>query len=187
MVSLFFKMLMKLTAGILLLLILFSSFYYYGYFNVLVFHVKEEAKESGIANEKAQRLTLIKIPLTKKEQYSGDEIWYNNKLYDVVETKIINDTLYKYLYHDQNEENVLSEINNFFKSDDDGFLLTSFKTSFLKKAHKIPDQLYTFNQQSLQFKYILPTKTLFSKNRNYPAYLDAEVLTPPPRIFSSLI
>jgi hypothetical protein len=176
---------MKLTAAILLILIVFSSLFYSGYFNALVFHAKEEAKEAMAEKNGSADLTIIKIPL-KVNSSNADEIRFHGKLYDVVKREVIKDTVYEYLYHDENEENVLSEIGIFFKGDDNCFFPASSATPVLKGIHNMPNQLYTFYTSSFILKKRATVSLVFSEKK-YPVLNKiSKVPTPPPRFFSFL-
>ncbi len=176
---------MKLTAAILLLLITFSSFFYYGYYNALVFHAKEEAREA-VADDNAKDLKLIKIPLKIASQNNEDEIWYDHQLYDIAKREIIKDTVYEYLYHDKVEQNLLTEIGAFFRSNDDSFIPALPGTPVLKCIHTVPDQVYIFYSSVSALKYVSTLSQIFSEKKYHILSKISEVLTPPPRFFNIL-
>jgi hypothetical protein len=177
---------MKLTAAILLMLIMFSSLFYYGYYNALVFHVKQEAREAIADGDNAKDLKLIKIPLKIASQNDEDEIWYDHQLYDIAKREVIKDTVYEYLYHDKEEESVLAEIGAFFKSDDDSFIAALPGTPVLKCVHTVPDQVYIFYSSVSVLKDRSTLAQIFSEKKYNILSKISEVLTPPPRAFTIL-
>ena len=84
----------------------------------MLFKSKGEAARSVIVAENKHTFLVYKVSAKQNEAYNDDEVWINGKLYDVAERKIVNDTLYLSLYHDTDEENVLSVISDFFNPDE---------------------------------------------------------------------
>jgi hypothetical protein len=177
---------MKLTAAILLLLIVFSSLFYSGYFNALMFRAKEQAKEVIAAKECIDGFKIIKIPLSINKQSDEDEIWLDHRLYDIAKKEIINDTVYEYLYHDKNEENILSEIGSIFKGDEDNYFPATSATPVFKCIHKVPEQIYTFYASVSVLKDTAMLPEIFSEKKYSIQNKTSDVITPPPRIFSFL-
>jgi hypothetical protein len=177
---------MKLTAAILLFLIIFSSLFYSGYFNALVFQAKEEAREAIAEKNGTDSFKIIKIPLKINKQSNEDEIWLDHQLYDAIKKEIIRDTVYEYLYHDKNEESVLSEIGSFFKDDDDNYFPPSSDVPVFKGIHNIANQPYAFCASVTVLKDRSTLPEIFPEKKYHIQNKTCEVLTPPPRLFSFL-
>ena len=173
---------MKITALILLILIICSSVFYYGYFDIMLLCSKNRATQ-GIATAKYNHsLKLIKVPLNQQDAYSNDEMRIDGNLYDVGEREVVNDTLYLSLYHDSDEQSVLSAISDYFKADD---VCRSFfpHSSSLKNVRFLYNPQYLFH--SLQFSFSIKTNKNkpFLNNTMFIASLFCDIITPPPRLF----
>ena len=173
---------MKATASILLILVISSSLFYYCYFDAMLFNSKELASQSVIAAENNHSLTVCKIPASQQAAYSDDEVWINRKLYDIAERKIINDTLYLSLYHDADEESVLSVISDFFNPDEKNSVTTPSNAPLLKSIRFIPNPLYTFDPPGSTAKYYALSHTTFIRNAEMTSLIFYDIATPPPRL-----
>ncbi|MGI8951807.1 MAG: hypothetical protein ACR2FN_09520 [Chitinophagaceae bacterium] len=168
---------MKLTATILIFFTTLNSFVC---FNTLIFFSKQEAKT--IIAQNAEDLKLIKIPLNKIAQFNDNEFWYDNQLYDVAKKQIVKDTLYAYLYHDKDEQNVLSIIACFFDANNTNVFTSPSGSSTLKIIHGTAFQQYIFYSNNFLLKYNLNNKKFFSKEIFFSITTIFDVPTPPPRI-----
>jgi hypothetical protein len=173
---------MKLTAAILLVIITGSSLFYYGYFDAMIVHSKHKAAQSVITAENNHTLKLFKVSAKQQDKYSDDEIWVNGDLYDVAERKIIQDTLYVSLYHDADEESILSVITDFFKTDDNTYVSAFPNAPVLKSVKVIYNPLYTVDS----FDFLLQVNAIsyvrFIKNSGNTSLPFYEIITPPPRL-----
>jgi hypothetical protein len=173
---------MKITAFVLLLLILTSSLLYYGYFDVMLLQSKEKAMHSIAAAAYDHSLRLYKIPASQKDAYSDDEVTINGNLYDVGEREIINDTLYITLYHDTDEQNVLSLITDFFKTDD-GTSVSSFPNRpALKNIRIIYNPQYYFDALSFSLQCYSKCYSGFINNTALNSLPYYDIIVPPPQL-----
>jgi len=172
---------MKIAAFVLLLLILTSSLLYYGYFDIMLLQSKEKAMHSIAAASYNHSLRLYKIPASQKDAYSDDEVTINGNLYDVGEREIVNDTLYVTLYHDTDEENLLSLITNFFKTDD-GTSVSSFPNrSTLKNIRIVYNPQYYFDAIVFSLQSHSNCYSRFINNTALNSLPYYDIVTPPPQ------
>ena len=172
---------MKVTALILFILIISSSLFYYGCFDIMLLRSKNMAMNSIANAEHNHSLTLFKVPVSQQAAYSDDEIRIEGNLYDVSERKISNDTLYLSLYHDIDEQSILTAIGDFFKADDTA--MSPFpNSSSLKNVRIIYNPQYYFD--NLQFS-LQPVVNKNKKTLDHTPILSLafyDILTPPPRL-----
>ena len=173
---------MKIAASILLLFLIGSSLFYYGYFDVMLFRSKEKATHSVAAAEHNHSLRLFKISASEQDKYNNDEVRINGDLYDVGDREIINDTLYMSLYHDTDEQNVLTDITDFFKADDATVISVIPGKPSLNSVRVVLNPQYYF--ESLPIFLKLPSNNITSFfNRNSLISLHFfDIITPPPQL-----
>jgi hypothetical protein len=111
----------------------------------------------------------------------SDEVWYHNKLYDVVERDRINDTVYVFLLRDEQEQNILTCNQNYFRDDggalsDGGYTLTTIKKApAVSDTEHLPNRLLTLSQDDC---FIKPSPAA----NTYPlSAVCAETPSPPPK------
>lgn len=171
---------MKAAASILLLA-LSSSIFYYGYFDIMLFESKEKAAHSFAAAAKDHSLKLIKFPLQLAKNYNDDELTIDGKLYDVGERETTNDTLYLSLYHDTDEEDVLSSISDFFKSDDSSVYSCSNIPSF-KSAKAIFNPFFYLDKVHKNIFKRVSIHPFFYNQSVSISSISFDIITPPPRL-----
>ncbi len=172
---------MKITAFLLLILIIGSSVFYYGYFDIMLLYSKHRASCGVAAAKHNSSFNVIKVPLNQQDAYSGDEIRIDGNLYDVGKREIINDTLFLSLYHDTDEQDILSEISDFFKADD--VSVSEFpKSSSLKNVRIIYNPQYCFHALLFSFQTGTHANTGFFYNTIFISSAFSDVITPPPRL-----
>ena len=177
----YIRLFMKLTAFILLIVIIGSSLFYYGCFDAMLLSSKKEARLAMATAKNNHSLKLVKVPLTRQDAYSSNEIRIDGDLYDVGEREAINDTLYLSLYHDADEQSVLAAIGNFFK-EDDVCLSASPNGSSIQYVRIIYNPQFCFYTLSFSFQPpIFKNKTHLS-NTTFISPLFCDIITPPPRL-----
>ena len=98
---------MKFIATLLIFVLSISSTLYYLSFEISLFKDKIESNCILSSLCEKNKLEIIKTPLKNYKDDSESEIWNNGNLYDVAEKKLINDTMYIYVYRDKDEEDLL--------------------------------------------------------------------------------
>jgi hypothetical protein len=100
----------------------------------------------------------------------------------VVERKIVKDTLYLSLYHDTDEESVLSVISDFFNPDEKSSLTPFPNIRLLKSIKLIPNPLYTLDILNFRLAAYLTGYLQILKNPDYVPLIFYDITTPPPRL-----
>ena len=165
----------------LLLLILFNALLYYAYLNFEVITAKADAIDAISRMDNNQQAGLTKIPLINLDKDEDNEVWFQNKLYDVVKRETINDTVYVYVIRDAKEQEVLNDIHDYFKTDPCISATGVNKVSRLKNIYRIIDQTFINVQQDILL-HSTNNKIHPVIQKFYHSSIDKEVLTPPPRI-----
>ena len=147
----------------------------------MIINSKRVANETISKTSDKNDFELIKIPLSEKDKYIQDEMWYEHKLYDVVKKEVANDSVYIYLYHDNYEENILSEIAGFFQCDVNNYFTAFPGCPVLKSMHTLADLYCLF----LALQLLLNQDVLYKKlyTNQYYALLNTahKVNIPPPK------
>ncbi len=155
--------------------------FYYGYFDFMLLYSKHIATRGMMAAESNSSLAVIKVPLNQQDAYNDDEIRIDGNLYDVGKREIINDTLFLSLYHDTDEQDILSEISEFFKSDD--VWVSTFPTrSTLKNVRIIYNPQYCFHTLLFSFQSGTLSNIGSLCNTTFISSAFSDVITPPPRL-----
>jgi hypothetical protein len=168
-------------ATIFLLLIFCNGFFYYAYFSFSITKAKLEAakKITDLGVEKSD--LILKVPVSRLQKDESDEVWFNNKLYDVVDRKKIEGVDYVLLLQDEDEQNVLVEGNNYFQHDEN---MTLGKTSNQLSAKKISfkmDHNYFPNLFEEMDPFYLLSIPRACKNKSFLDPASKDVPSPPPK------
>ena len=172
-------MLLRKIASILLLVIFCNSFFYYTYFSVSVIKAKFEAS-AAIGNSAIDN-KYLKIEVAKLQKDESDEVWYDNKLYDVAKRESVNGAEYVYLLRDEEEQDVITKNNDYFKNDTGIFLGSNDKLSPQKKSQSITDNNYITTYSKKIFR---PIRLLRPPTVKYTFCFNSictDVPTPPPK------
>ena len=167
---------MRKAATILLLTVFCNSLFYYGYLSCALLKAKLEAKLALAKINPRASLDILKVPVCLLQKDESDEVWYDGKLYDVVERDRINDTLYVFLERDEQEQNVLVRQQQCFPLSAGGHELTA-TTMVLP----ISDTEHISN-----YEWILPRPVCFGQlspapNTSPVCTAFSETPSPPPR------
>ena len=172
---------MKIISIILSVALIFSSNLIELLLNITLSEARFEAKENLSRELATNHLKIIKIPSTSHDVISGDELWFNDKLYDVAKTELINDSVYYYVLEDQQEQETLENIYEHFNTE---FQVTKSLDPKLNlhKASVRFSNIYCFNLcRQKYYQDIFLSKNQFRQD-NYVTY-SCKVLTPPPESF----
>jgi hypothetical protein len=168
-------------ATILLLTVFCNSLCYYGYLSCALLKAKLDARVSLAKLNPRASFDILKVPVCLLQKDESDEVWYNDKLYDVVERDRINDTLYVFLERDEQEQNVLIRQQKYF-SDSFGFLSAGgHEVKAAKMAHPISDTECVRNNQrglSPQFYVFKPSFVIDTSSISSDF---SETASPPPK------
>ncbi len=125
---------------------------------------------------------VLKVAVAKLDKDEQDEVWYQQKLYDVVKRKTINDTSYVYILHDDDEEQLLADNCNYFRDENGIFCATNFKIPHSKKTISLSNYQYLLiviqKINHTNFTSSAPTV----KNKYFVNLFNIEVATPPPKL-----
>jgi hypothetical protein len=166
-------------ASILLLIVFCNSFFYYTYFSFSIIKAKLEAA-IAIGNLSAKK-TYIKIPTAALQKDESDEVWYNNKLYDVAQRESVNDIEYVFLVRDEEEQDVLTQNSDYFKNDTGIFSSGGYKLSQQRKMQPITDNKYVgiSSKKIFYFSHLLRPPTV-KYTFSFISFC-TDVPTPPPK------
>ncbi len=165
---------MKILSIILLVILIFNSVFYYISLDVRIIVARFDASQAH-----SERTTLIKLASKDAKGIEEKELWYNDKLYDIASSKIINDTVYYYALEDHEEEEAISISFNHFNTEPDSISLGNSKVVFHKMLVRGSDQYcFNFYKYSLFQNSSLRAFKMPDKSCSIGSH---KVLTPPPR------
>jgi hypothetical protein len=167
-------------ATILLLTVFCNSLFYYGYFSFSLLKAKLDAKLALAKTSPQASFDILKVPVCLLQKDEMDEVWYNNKLYDVVGRDRINDTTYVFLLRDEQEQNVLTCNQKYFQ-DDCGALDGGYEVTAIKKAPTVTDTEHVPNYQPTLSQHDCLIKPSPAANKSPLSAVCAETPSPPPR------
>lgn len=155
--------------------------FYYGYFDVMLLRSKSIAMDKAAVAIQNHSLKLVKVPVSAQESYSDDEIKIDGNLYDVAKREIIGDTIYLSLYHDTDEQSIVSAIADFFKADETNITLSPNQPS-LKSVRILYNPQYDFHSLQFSLYSILNNYKNFATHSTMLSSAFCDILTPPPRL-----
>ena len=172
---------MKIISIILCVALIFNSNLIELAFNITLSEAQFEAKENLSKQLATSHLNIIKIPSTSHDVISGNELWFNDKLYDVAKTDLINDSIYYYVLEDQQEQETLENIYEHFNTE---FQITKSLHPKLNvhKASVRFSNIYCFNLCNQKYYQNISAPKKLTHYDNYVTYC-CKVLTPPPESF----
>jgi len=154
----------------------------YVFFGVAQFQFKQEASKKL---KEGNHLQLMKIPANEfNSRDKQNEVWVKGCLYDISSCKIINDTAYVSVLHDENEEGLIKNIVESFETgnsyqQDNLHHLTRHRIH-IPDTGKILSKGYTITSKLIQFT-LIPG----SEFKTEVVSVVSEILKPPPRIHLS--
>ncbi len=170
---------MKKVATILSLIIFCNSFFYYSYFSFSILKAKIEAVVA-ISNLDGHT-KLIKVSTKELQKDESDEVWYNNKLYDVAKRESASGTEYVYLMRDEDEQDILNDNSDYFKNDSGFYLGDGYRPSLQKKSPCTTDYKYVIEATKKLLSYSRSSTFLSANDKYCFCSVNADVPTPPPR------
>jgi len=106
----------KLTA-IFLLLVFCNNLFYYGYFSISLIRSKIAAALALAKIDPAASTNLLRVAVGRLQKDESNEVWFNNKLYDVVDRERTNDTTFVYLLRDEDEQTLVSGNQRYWEAE----------------------------------------------------------------------
>ena len=173
------KLLIKSLTILLLIAIAFNSLFYYVWFHLSVVYTRSQNHEWLARADKAS-LALIKVPARDFDTADPDDVWYNGKLYDVSEWKIVHDTVYAYVLADVQEQALVSKMESHYIAASDYASLHDGKAPAIKSVNRFSPITFFFEPAGLQL-YACLAIVNFLPGAEAPVSSADEVLTPPPR------
>ena len=131
---------MKKNAFICLIIFLINTGFY-GVYQVMIFRAKWNASALIRNSNHPERLQILELTAKEAKFYDEDEITYKGKLFDVAKRIVFDDSVVLYLYADNDEQNILNELVNYFSSDESSFIPTGEKIFRIKILNGSQDQI----------------------------------------------
>jgi len=171
---------MKLMASIVALAV-FVNTCYYGIYGVMILRAKYRSIQERKAPQQKASYHVLRIPVQESARYTDAELWYRGELYDVVHRTICGDSLILELYHDQEEQSVLSSFDELFKLGDGGGLAASpEKKCKANNIYKVQDQI--FPSGSAPWMLGVRGSRCYLGYCGRPIWFACDVPSPPPKI-----
>jgi hypothetical protein len=174
-------MLLRKAATILLLTVFCNSLFYYGYFSISLLKAKLDAKIALAKLDPRASPDILKIPVCLLQKDESDEVWYNEKLYDVVERDRINDTLYVFLERDEEEQNALVRQQKCFQNTCGPLLAGGHEMTAIKTVLPLSDTEFISNFQRRFSQRLRLMKPSPAANTSSLSAVFAETPSPPPK------
>lgn len=170
---------MKLMASIVALAV-FVNTCYYGIYGVMILRAKYHSLQDRKAPREKTSWQVLRIPVQESPKYTDAEIWYRGELYDVMKRKSCGDSLILELYHDQEEQSVLSSFDELFKLGDGGGLAASpEKKCKANNIYKVQDQIFPSGSAPWMFGVL--RSPCYPGYCRRPIWFACDVPSPPPK------
>lgn len=164
---------MRKAATILLLTVFCNSTFYYGYLSCALLKAKLDAKLSLARIDPRAGSGILRVPVSLLQKDESDEVWYDGKLYDVVERDRINDTLYVFLERDEEEQAVTFRQQTCFGG---GHQLTA-----VKLALPVSDTECERHDRLALSRHVCMIDLCCAGNTSLIAAVFSETTSPPPK------
>jgi hypothetical protein len=168
-------------ATILLLTVFCNSLFYYGYFSISLLKAKLAARIALAKMNPQAGSDLLKVPVFLLQKDESDEVWYQNKLYDVAERDRINDTVYVFLLRDEQEQKIISCNQNYLQDNYGPIQDGAHNLTMVKKPPVITDTEHLPSRQLALSPHDRPIIPSLLANNDALSAVCAETPTPPPR------
>ncbi len=172
---------MRKAATILLLTVFCNSLFYYGYFSLSLLKAKLEAKLALAKIDPRVSADILRVPVSLLQKDGSDEVWYNEKLYDVIERDRINDTVYVFLERDEEEQDVLTRQQKYFLEKDGASTAAGHELTGVKMNRPISDTEPVSNFQRPWPRQVYLIKHIRAAGESSLAAFFAETPSPPPK------
>jgi hypothetical protein len=172
---------LRKAATILLLTVFCNSLFYYGYISCSLLKAKLDAKIALAKINSRASFDILRVAVWQLQKDESDEVWYDGKLYDVVERDRINDTQYVFLERDEEEQNILTRRQKCFQGNCGILAAGGNGVTATKMAVGNPDTEYITNYRQTFARHVSMIK---SSPAVYTAPLSAlftETPSPPPK------
>jgi hypothetical protein len=166
---------------ILLLTVFCNSIFYYGYLSCALLKAKLEAKLSLARIDPRASTGIVRVPVCLLQKDESDEVWYRDKLYDVVERDRINDTVYVFLQRDEQEQNVLNRQQKFVQDNYGPLPAGGHELTATKVTLANIDTEYIPKDQRTLSPFISGTKPSLASTVAPLAAIFSEPPSPPPK------
>jgi hypothetical protein len=174
---------MKRNAFICLIIFLINAGFY-GVYQVMIFRAKWNASILIRNINHPERMQVLKLTQQEAKCYNEDEITYHGQLFDVAKRIVFDDSVVLYLYADNDEQNVLNELVNYFQSDDSCIIPMSEKIFRIKILNGNQDQISKrIILLTLLYPYTISCHSILQKTHQITVRHDP-VPTPPPEFLA---
>jgi hypothetical protein len=174
-------MLLRKLGTILLLTAFCNSLFYYGYFSFSLLKAKLDAKLALAKTNPQASSDILKVPVCLLQKDESDEVWYNDKLYDVVERDRVNDTIYVFLLQDEQEQNILTSNQKYFRDNCGVSSGGGHEVTVINKTPTIIDTEHIPNYPLTLSQYDCLIKSSPAVNKSLLPAVCTETPSPPPR------
>jgi hypothetical protein len=155
----------------------------YGIYQIMIFHAKWNASVLIRNGDNADRMQILKLSNKDAQVFDQDEVMYRGVMFDVAKKITGRDSVILYLYPDHDEQNALTQLVNYFKSDETSLVAAGEKLFRIKSLQAAQDQI---SQHLIHYK-ILNSDVIsvlhFSQAIPGIANIFQRVPTPPPEHF----
>ncbi len=172
---------MRKAATILLLTVFCNSLFYYGYFSISLLKAKLAAKLAVAKIDPRASSDILRVRVSLLQKDESDEVWYNEKLYDVVERDRINDTVYVFLEQDQQEQDVLTRQQKYFLDKDGTSTAGTHELTGVKMNRPISDTEPISNFQPIRSQHVYLIKPSPATGDSALSAMFADPPSPPPK------
>jgi hypothetical protein len=189
---------------LLLLIVFCNSLFYYGYFSISLLKAKLDAKiaiakvgpQAGCPKMSQQAgcpqvgspemgpqagSDILKVPVWLLQKDESDEVWYNDKLYDVVERDRIDDTVYVFLLRDEQEQDVLTGNQKYIQESCGALPDGEHELTTIKRAPAITDTEHLTNYRLMLSRQGCLVGSSPAAGKSPLSAVCAEIPSPPPR------
>lgn len=164
-----------------MIIFIFNVFGFYLFFEISTIQIKEEVSDNIEKNSSFSNIEIIAFPLNPiTEQYQYDkEVWFNNKLYDIVKKELKSDTIFLSVLSDQKEEHLITQLNTHLEHGLDNVFHAIDSKHPLKGIYKYSSQKFLANAGNSYRRFSKSISICFFTS-NYDSIYFHFILTPPP-------
>jgi hypothetical protein len=170
---------MRVISSIFLVIFLINTGYY-GIYQIMI--LRSKWKASVIINnaDHPERMKILTLSNKEADAFDQDELLYKGMLFDVAKRTKVRDSVVVYLYPDNEEQTVLTQLVNYFKSDNRNLIPAGEKIFQIKSPEGFQDLISCdVNRNPIPDKWLIPCISYLQYS---PKVLNRflRVPTPPP-------
>jgi hypothetical protein len=166
--------------SVIFLIIFFINTGYYGIYQIMIFRSKWNSYKIISNGDHPERMKILTLSNKEAHPFDQDEVMYKGILYDVTQRITLRDSVILHLYPDSEEQNILTQLVDYFKSDNPDLAPISEKILKIINLHGIQDLIsHSVTRYPKPDKWLVPGFTFLPYT---PKVLNRflRVPTPPP-------